>query len=399
MRKISADWIVPVSGAPVPGGVVIVDDDGKIISVENREQFDKTGLEIHTGIICPGFINAHCHLELSYMHSKIPQHAGMAKFIIDLIDYRNGFRLAGESHYPEIIYDAIRRSEKEMQENGIVAVGDISNDTYTFEFKVNSSLKYHTFVECFGFYPDNAGKYFIQSLKIFQEARNKNLSASITPHAPYSVPPELFRLIFSFTENHPPIFSFHSQESKAENDFFETGSGDFTKVFGHFGLPLSIFQPTGKNSLQSVLPFFPVKKKLMLVHNTRSDSSDFKLAAGLNPETFFCTCPNANLYIQNSLPDYSHWKNYPDRICIGTDSLASNHQLSVLEEMKTIQRHDASVSTHQLVQWSTLNGAQFFGWDKELGSITPEKKPGLNLITDMDEEMKFTSASKVVKLI
>jgi cytosine/adenosine deaminase-related metal-dependent hydrolase len=146
-----------------------------------------------------------------------------------------------------------------------------------------------------------------------------------------------------------------------------------------------------------VIEYFPSDKKLLLVHNTESTEDDFKVALKKNPETFFCTCPNANLYIESKLPDYSIWKNYPDQICIGTDSTSSNHQLSILEEMKTIQKHDSAQTTEKLIQWGTLNGAKFFGWEKELGSIEVGKKPGLNLISGL--ENGTLEGSKLNKLL
>lgn len=174
MRKLTADFVFPVITAPLKNGVAITDDQGKILSLDERENFEDAELEIHKGIITPGFINAHCHLELSYMKGKIPAHSGIVQFIMDVIDYRNGFTLSLEGEHLEIIYDAIRKSEQEMFENGIVAVGDISNDDYTFDFKANSGLKYHTFVECFGFYPEKAENYFNLSMKVFHEALEKN---------------------------------------------------------------------------------------------------------------------------------------------------------------------------------------------------------------------------------
>lgn len=407
MRKISADWIFPASSAPAKNGVVIVDEAGKILDVSERKYFEPSDLEIYSGIICPGFINAHCHAELSYMKGKIPGKKEMIQFIMDVIDFRNGFTVSLEEENREIIYDAIRKAEAEMIENGIVAVGDISNDNYTFDFKSQSKLKYHTFVECFGFYPEKAENYFDHSRKVFEEARKKNLNASITPHAPYSVPPELLKLIFSFEENHPSIFSYHNQESEAENEFFRSGTGNFVKLFEHFKLPLSIFHRTGKNSLESVLPFFPKDKKMLLVHNAVSTGNDFKMAdAGYSSLTthhsllYFCTCPNANLYIEGRLPDYSHWKNYPNQICLGTDSYASNHQLSILEEMITIWKHAPEVSLDQLIQWGTLNGAKFFDWDQHLGSIEKGKTPGLNLITSIRESpFQLTESSKIQRLV
>lgn len=400
MRRISADAIFPISSPPIKKGVVTVADDGTILSIGERNDTDSASIEIFEGIICPGFINAHCHLELSYMKGKIPEKKGMAQFIIDLIDYRNGFLISGEEgNHMDEIDAAIRSALDEMRKSGIVGIGDISNDAFTFPHKAKSDVRFHTFIECFGFFPGKADQYFQSSLTVFEKARALQLEASITPHAPYSVPPELFERIFSFSQNHPPLFSYHSQESEAESTFFKNAGGDFQKVFAHFKLPLSIFTPTGKNSLQSVIGYFPADRKILFVHNTVADATDIALIASQLPEAYFCFCPNANLYIENQLPQFSLFSNYTDRICIGTDSYASNHQLSILEEIKTIQQEYPAITTHQLLQWSTLNGAKFFNWDSQLGSIAPGKKPGLNLITLITSSFQLTENSTAAKLL
>ncbi len=397
MRKISANVVFPVSSPPIKNGVVIVDANGKILSIDHQHNFKKSTLEIYDGILCPGFINAHCHLELSYMENKIPQRKGLPEFIINLIEYRKAFSLTNETE--NLIYEKIENAEKEMWENGIVAVGDISNDAYSFKVKSKSLMRTHTFIECFGFYPDQAEVYFKKSLELLNQAQQQNLTASITPHAPYSVPPELFKLIFSYNGNQSSLYSYHNQESEAENIFFKNGIGEFVKVFDHFNLPLSLFDPTGKNSLQSVIDYFPQNKKTLFVHNIFSNAGDIAAIASQCPESYFCLCPRANKYIENALPDFSHFRSFTNRICIGTDSLASNDQLSVLEEMKTIQAADHSISTEELLRWATLNGARFFDWHDQLGALEIGKAPGLNLITGISPLFHLTSQSAVKKIV
>jgi cytosine/adenosine deaminase-related metal-dependent hydrolase len=257
----------------------------------------------------------------------------------------------------------------------------------------------HTFIECFGFYPDHAEVYFKKSLELLNQALQQNLSASITPHAPYSVPPELFNLIFSYNVNQLLIYSYHNQESEAENNFFISGSGEFLRVFNHFNVPLSLFEATGKNSLHSVIDYFPSDKKILFVHNTFSGAEDIAVINSQCPKSYFCFCPNANNYIEDRLPDFSLFRNFSDRICIGTDSLASNNHLSVLEEMKTIQAAEHSISTEELLQWATLNGAHFFGWNDQLGSIEKGKRPGLNHITNVSPSLQLTPQSGIRKIV
>jgi cytosine/adenosine deaminase-related metal-dependent hydrolase len=221
------------------------------------------------------------------------------------------------------------------------------------------------------FFPEKTAVYFNRALEVFRKARELKLSASITPHAPYSVPPDLFTKIFSFGENDPPLFSYHNQESAEESILFEKKDGDFLTLFNHFKIPVPDFFATHKNSITSVLPYFPINNRTLFVHNTYASRSDLDLIHSSLADAWFCFCPNANRYIENRLPDFSLFKNLDDCICIGTDSYASNYSLSILEELKTIQQHDPSISTDQLLRWSTLNGARFFKWEEELGSINP----------------------------
>lgn len=391
MRRITADWIYPASAPPLRHGVIVVDNRGRILDVKTRAEFDKAELEFHKGILCPGFINAHCHLELSHLKGKISERIGLTGFISEFVRKRND--------NPDQAEPAIRLADEEMIAAGIVAVGDISNTAISFLQKSRSGIRYHTFIECFGLMAGKANEYLTASKNVFDEAMLYRLMASITPHAPYSVTDELFDAIFSFRQNAPAVFSYHNQESDEENKWSRGEPSRFDDFYAKLNLPG--IRRYGESSMKANAPFFPKNSRVLFVHNTYSSAADFQLATDeIGQEVFFCTCPRANLYIENRLPDYSFWKKYPDRICIGTDSYASNHQLSILEEMKTIQTNDRLVTLEELIRWSTRNGADFFGWQNTLGTLEPGKTPGINLITGVDPEFQeLTLASRVKRLV
>ncbi len=389
MRKITADYIFPVSQLPIKNGVVIIDDKGEILSVRERKSFEDAELEIYNGIIVPGFINAHCHLEGSHLKGKIAEKTGIVQFILDYISKREAPM--------EVILQAIDDADAEMKRNGIVGVGDISNKTDTFLKKTKRHLNYHTFVEVFGFNPNKAGDYFNDGLKVIEEGKKLGLQISMTPHAPYSVPAPLFEKIVSYNKN--GLYSYHNQESKAEDELFVSGTGNFKDLFTKFNLPGEWFKPTGKSSLVSTLHYFGKGKKILFVHNSFTTASDVDFAAKSGNDVWWCSCPNANLYIENSLPDYNLFLNNSDRVVLGTDSVASNHQLSILEEMKTISLHKDNIDFAILLQWATLNGARFFGWQDTLGGIETGKQPGLNLIENIDSvKIKLTAQSSIKKI-
>jgi cytosine/adenosine deaminase-related metal-dependent hydrolase len=118
-----------------------------------------------------------------------------------------------------------------------------------------------------------------------------------------------------------------------------------------------------------------------------------------SPHVFWATCPNANLYIENRLPDYRVFLDTGARVSIGTDSLTSNWQLSILEEMKTIARYQSYVPFDTLLRWATLNGAEALGFDDTLGSLDPGKTPGLLLLQDLTPAFGLKPETRVRRIV
>jgi cytosine/adenosine deaminase-related metal-dependent hydrolase len=391
MKSFKADYIFPVCADPIKNGIITVDDFGKIVSVADEGTYSETNnhpVEQLSGIICPGFINTHCHLELSHLKGKIERGKGLVSFIKDVQKYRNTEN--------SLILDAALSADNEMYQNGIVAVGDIVNTNLSKSIKANSKLYYHSFIESFGFLPDKADELFKKALDLLNEFKPQ--SCSITPHAPYSVSKELFRLIKIYCEDEKNLISIHNQESKDENKFFRYKSGSFNDLYEYFGIDISYFKPQARNSLQSIIPLLTKKQEILMVHNTFTNLKDIYFTKRFDRKIHWCFCPNANLYIENSLPKVELFIGQGFNITLGTDSLASNNNLCILSEMRTLQKKIPALSTAQLIEWGTLNGAKYLGIDDGKGTIQAGKTPGLNLITGLDD-LKITPETKVRRLI
>ena len=345
--------------------------------------------EIFNGFICPGFINAHCHLELSYMKGMIGEKTGLAGFIKEILQKRN-------SSNHQQMEKAISDAEAEMIKNGIVAVGDISNDDSTYKQKAKQNLFYHTFIEVFDLNPSKAKDFFHNALEL--QSAITNHPSSIVPHAPYSVSFELLKLIAGQKNN--PVLSIHNQETKSENELFESKTGELLEMFNTMNVSLEHLQPTGKSSLQSYLPKMPVKNKTLLVHNIFTGREDIQFAHSYSKNIYWCFCPNANMYIENKLPGYELFIREKAKCCIGTDSYASNWSLSILDEIKTITKHKPEIPLQMLLEWATINGSEVLGIENQFGSIEKDKRPGLNLIENIDfQNMRLTGKSAVRKII
>jgi cytosine/adenosine deaminase-related metal-dependent hydrolase len=391
MKSFKADYIFPVNAAPLKNGIVTIDGSGKIISVTDQNTYSETNdrpVEHLSGIICPGFINAHCHLELSHLRGKIEQRKGLVNFIKEV----QKFRGADINQ----INDAALQADDEMHQNGIVAVGDIVNTNVSIPIKAGSKIYYHNFIECFGFLPCKATEVFDNALALLNEFKPQ--SCSITPHAPYSVSKELFKLIRNYNEEGENLVSIHNQECEDENKFYRYKTGSFLDLYDSFGIDISFFKPQARNSLQSIVHFLSEKQDILMVHNTFTNLKDIYFLKRFDRKIHWCFCPNANLYIENTLPKVALFIDRGVNITLGTDSLASNESLCILSEMRTLQQNFPSLSTALLVEWGTINGAKYLGIDDEKGTLEAGKTPGLNLITGLDG-LKITPDTAVKRLI
>lgn len=390
MKIFRADYVFPVCADPIKNGVVTVDDTGQIISVTADIPPDKSHIPVENlnGILCPGFINTHCHVELSHLKDKIVNGDGLINFIKNIQQYRNTDKADIEA--------AAIAADAEMYNNGIVAVGDIVNSNITVDLKARSKLHYHTFVEVFAFVPQKAQEVFDGALNLLNEYKPQ--ACSITPHAPYSVSKELFKLIKRYSDANENLISMHNQECEDENKFFRYKLGQFNELYAHFGIDITFFKPQARNSLQSVLPLLTNKQNILLVHNTCTNLKDIYFIKRFDKIINWCFCPNANLYIEGILPKVDLFIDQGFNITLGTDSLASNAKLCILSEMRTLQQHFPSLSLSRLLQWATINGAAFLGVDKDKGTLEPGKTPGLNLLTGLNE-LKITAETKVRRII
>jgi cytosine/adenosine deaminase-related metal-dependent hydrolase len=393
MRKVTADYIFPISQPPVKNGLLVLDDHGYIVEFIHHPDLSDISIEKYAGILCPGFVNAHCHLELSYLKGKIARQTGLDHFIKEVTQIATP---------QEEIASAIVAAEKEMVAEGIVAVGDISNGPDSFLQKSKGNLRYHTFIEVLGFHPDRAQMAFEKAVSLYhqiKETLTQDHSVSITPHAPYSASEKLLKLIHEFALQDKGPLTIHNQESEEENKFFQKKEGSILSRLQNFGIDASWWQPTGKNSLESTLKHLSKINRLQLVHNTVTNAEDIRQALQYNDLLWWCFCPNANVYIENKLPDFKLFLKANARITIGTDSLASNNRLSVLEELKTIALNAPNINLETLLSWATRNGAEFLGFDKDLGTFEKGKRPGINLIEEINlNTLSFTTESKVRRL-
>lgn len=389
MRYLTADFIFTsgpddiVGDGFFQGAVLLIEDNGTIIDlIPAADQTLLASAEKFRGILCPGFVNAHCHIELSHMLGLVRPGRGFVSFATELIPQRNSISA-------EEIESKCIEADAQMFANGINGVGDISNQIESFSVKKVSRIKYHTFIELLGLNPAVARERFEAGQQLKLECPPPK---SLAPHAPYTVSAELLRLIEREEEHESGVVTIHNQESKAESEFTEFGTGEMQDLYKFFGTDISWYKPSGRNSLFTTLPNLLGTFNLLLVHNTFTSHEDAEWAQLQHEHLYWCLCPNANLYIENSLPDVMMLRENKCRLVVGTDSLASNHTLSVLEELKVLHKNFPKIPVSELLTWATKNGAEALKMEG-LGAFEKGKKPGVILLEDVWPERINTSCA------
>lgn len=397
----TADYIFPISQPPIKDGIVGVDDMGRITAVLDPASVTGTAPasapKKHEGVLIPGFVNTHCHLELSHLKGKSQTGKTLLPFLVDVVTMR-------ESPQKEIDA-AIARWDAYMWEQGIQAVGDISNKLDTAAVKAKSPIRYYTFVEMFDFLqPERAEAVYAGYRAVYDgQVSGSGNAKSAVPHAPYTVSDPLYELI-NATNTGAETVSIHNEETPAEDELFRRGTGPFFPFFEGFGADIAGFRPTGRGSIHHALERMDPSKRTLFVHNTLTDTEGIRAAHAWGRNgVYWATCPNANLYIENRLPRYDVFLAEGAKVTIGTDSLTSNWQLSVLEELRTISRFQSYVPFSDLLRWATLNGAEALQFDDELGSLEAGKRPGLLALSELSggkpDDFQIVAGTRVQRVV
>ena len=394
MSKIreTAEFVYTLDTEPIRNGFVEYDDaDGRITAVGTCS-CDESVLP---GALVPGFVNSHCHIELSHLHKKFRKGTGMAGFIDQINELRDW---AGRD--TKILLT--RQWMDKMWEDGVSAMADISNDDSSFEVKKNHPIYTRTFLEVFGSEPHMCEGVMSEVAQLQILADEAGIDAAPTPHSCYTMSPSL--LSASAAKGlESGYLSYHSQESQEEEDLLISGSGamyDNRKRSGMSTPPV-----TGESSLKyfidrlAAVKQAPYSEHILLVHNVCLKQSDIDALKKVMKNPFFAICPLSNLFIHNALPPVDLMRENRLDIALGTDSLSSNDDLDMMKELLCLRTNFPQVPMQELFTWASLNGARFLGKDSLLGSLTPGKRPGIVRVTDIDAEGFITENSRSKRII
>lgn len=385
--RLTAEYVYTSgsSGVIKDGYVEFDEADGTIVSVGECSADE----QITPGALTPGFVNGHCHIELSHLHGKFRKGTGMAGFIDQINELRDW---AGRDEKVRLT----RYWMDKMWADGVSAMADISNDDSSFDVKKSHDMYTRTFLEVFGSEPHMCEGVMEEVTALNATADQAGIDAAPTPHSCYTMSPEL--LSASAAAGLAKGFlSYHSQESQEEEDLLRTGSGAMYENRRRSGM--STPPVTGESSLKyfiqrlaSAVPA-PYSQHILLVHNVCLTQDDIDAAKKVMDNVYWTVCPLSNIFIHNALPPIPLMRSNGLDIMLGTDSLSSNDDLDMVKEMFCIHQNFPEVPMSEILEWATLNGARFLKKDDVIGSLEVGKKPGIVRINNIDENGCVTAAS------
>lgn len=399
MRIFTSDYIFPIVAGPIRDGYVMTDDEGYVLKMGAARELNPPALsvaEYFPGAIVPGFVNTHSHIELSHLKGAFSKGSGMSGFINQINSLRDSVDKSGR-------INAIETEMRGLYRQGVSAMADISNCNESFECKSHSPIYTRTFLEVFGTDPKEADMIVEGALELCREAEEMDLDAAPTPHSCYTMSPELLRAA-SVAGIKSGYLSYHSQESRQEEDLIRYGTGELAENYKGRGLPTPPVTGTSAlvyfiDNLKKVMRA-PIRGHVLLVHNVAIDEESIDYALEWLKSPYFAICPLSNIFIHNQLPPLELMRRKGLKITVGTDSLSSNDLLSMVAEMKCIQDHFPEIPFDEILKWATRNGAEFLGKEELLGSFEAGKKPGIVNIEGFDvQKMRLSDKSVSVRIL
>ena len=373
VRVIHADHVLPGDRPPITDGAVVTDDRGRIVAVGPAAEIlprHAAVAERVRGVVFPGLVNAHTHVELSSMRGKIPGGSGFVAWVDRLVTTR-------AETMPEEDDEGVVAGVDELVRSGTVAVGDVSNALRAVDALARRGIGGSIFHEVFGV-DRSVVLRRIEGLREEMEARpwpTPDLAYAPAPHTLYTLHPDAARALLDAARGQGIRTSLHLAEHAAERRAIEQGDGAI-----HDWL-LARVKQSREWPRQPLFDFAEavgaLREGVLLVHLTDARPDELRRVAASKASVVLC--PRSNLHIEGRLPPLLAAREAGIEAALGTDSLASNASLDVLAEARALADRFPTVPAWELVKMATWNGARALG-RLDLGRLAPGARPGVFVV-------------------
>jgi cytosine/adenosine deaminase-related metal-dependent hydrolase len=378
MLVYTADHVFPVSGPPLRDGAVAV-AAGRIVAVGPRETVSAaagSGARIEAlgpVALIPGLVNAHCHLELSWMAADRPPGGDYTAWVRGLLSRREGAD-------PTLAHDAAEREIERMLSRGVVALGDVGNEPWVAPLLARSTLRGVFFYEVLGLGSGQAEGIVAEAIAHLEVvhgdpdviAAGSRWRIALTPHAPHTTSAALLRALAGRATASGTPLSIHLAESEAELAFLLDRDGPLVELFGEREFLDDAWEPPGLGPVQYVDRLGALGPQTLAVHCVHLSREDHSRLQARGSTVVTCARSNEYLGVGAAPVPLLLAEGIP--VAVGTDSLASAPDVDVLGEMERLRATHGSLSPAAVLRMATLNGARALGLDAQLGSLEPGKQ-------------------------
>ena len=375
MRKLAANKIFTgIKKRPwITNGIIYTDDNGKILKLSDDFELDKekSNVEYYSGILAPGLVNAHLHLEMSWMFNQFDNFYGIEDFISKITKFKG--KLDDDEKKKKMTYfDAL------MQAEGIVLGADVINTDLSLSVKKKSKISHTNFVEIYGLDENLKDVILNSSKKIYNQFKKEGLETYFSVHSTYSLSEKLFFSVSELLKNEK-ISTIHFLEGKSEVSLFSNKRNE--KLINVLlekseKLPFNLWKNKPEDYIYRL---FPTDANLLLVHNTFTNKEIIRNIKKIFKNAYFVICPSSNITVERTLPKQETFKGFEEYLLVGTDSVVTNRtNMSLSRELNILLQNGWEFET--ILFAVTLNGAKALKKENIYGSLEIGKKPGITLI-------------------
>ena len=361
--SISAAWVFPGDGRAIPGGVMCgcgeriehVGPRGEVTPAKSHRKLPRVA-------VLPGLVNAHTHLELSHLLGELPARRPMTQWLYGLLCRR----VTGQRRLA-----SVRKGIAHSLAAGTTAVADVSHENRAFKAIKATPLRALCMAEVMGIGPAEKGASGRLDRSVAGVRASGRIAFGVFPHAPYSASEAIYRQAVGIARQRGWVVGTHLAETEAERQFLKRGSGRFFDFLAHFGLVDSSVRAIGCSPVAFAQRVGMLDGPCLLAHVHCIDDEELRTLA--RSEASVVYCPGSSDFFGRTGHRYAEMLDAGINVALGTDSLASNTSLSVLEEMRRV-RADGTLDNHTILAMGTIHGARALGWEAQIGTLAAGKQ-------------------------
>lgn len=396
MIRFSADWVLPIADGPIGGGAVAI-DGGQIVSVGVRDGSEDVALG--RVAVLPGLVNAHTHLELSYLHGRIPPAPSFLEWVRPMLAARRERAGLDDQIVMRATADAIARARA----TGTALFGDVSNTLSAVPLLREAKMPGCVFHELLGFRGVDADEQVAGAQRAIDAlSAGDEVRLSLAPHAPYSVSPALFSAIRRHLDEQGRgmVSTVHLGESPEEVELLKKGTGPWRSLLEEIGAWNETWEVPACSPVEYLADLGFLQNSVLAVHGVQLEGNDLSRLRTLGVTVV--SCPRSNQYVGVGSPPLEAFYAMKLDVALGTDSLASVEDLNMFSELAEARRIAPRVPARALLRSATLTGADALGFGDDYGSIEPGKRASLIAVrvpegvTDVEEYL--VSGAEPVRL-